>query len=225
MTQEHYTYWRAVAGRYGRCDGDGGDLLHEAALAVGGLPTVTEGEEARVFVGVLRTLAKQTRRADTRRLGREGRFASAQENTAPAASSDPGVKPLPGAASLPSLTDDQRVLLALLASDYDRAEAAFLLGVSPAALRQRIATLRRRLAGMLSEARDSAAQEGVERLAARRSVTEARLRARAIALARTRGSLCALDPDGHPVSLHSNLMAGPHHAFPSGDHRGENTAP
>ena len=219
MTQEQYTYWRAVAERYGRCDGDGGDLLHEAALAVGGLPTVTEGEEARVFAGVLRTLAKQARRADARRLGREGRFADGQDAGAPPPSS------IPKAAPLPALTDDQRVLLALLASDYDRAEVALLLGVGSAALRQRIATLRRRLAEMLPDARGRVAGEGVRRLAERRSVTEAALRARAIALARTRGSLCALDPDGHPVSLRANISALPHHARVVGDHRGENTAP
>ena len=218
MTQEDYTYWHAVAERYGRCDGDGGDLLHEAALAVGGLPTVTEGEEARVFAGVLRTLAKQARRADARRLGREGRFADGQDAGAPPPSS------ISEAAPLPALTDDQRVLLALLASDYDRAEVALLLDVGAAALRQRIATLRRRLAEMPPDARVRVAGEGVRRLAERRSVTEAALRARAIALARTRGSLCALDPDGHPVSMRENILDEPHHASPRGDHSGENTA-
>ena len=221
MSPDLYAYWRHVADRYAPRDSPAaGDLLHDAALAVGGLPVATEGEDARVFVGVLRMLAKQGRRADHRRVRREGRFGA--EPVAVASTHEPvSGAPLP----MPPLTSDQWVLLALLAGDYDRGEIAHLLGVSPQALRQRIATLRRRLTRLCPGGRSTVADVAVRRLAERRSVEEVALRARAIALARRRGTVVALDPDGHPVSLRSDISAGPHHAFPSGDHSGENTAP
>lgn len=128
-----------IARRHCQRYGEAEDLLQEAlveAVAVG-RGDLSQPDNLRWIKGVLRNMAAEAARSETRRAAREDAYARHAEQTADT--------DYPDAVPLERLPQAQRVVAKLALSGHTRAEIAHLLGISDAALRQRIAALRSRL--------------------------------------------------------------------------------
>lgn len=136
-----YAQLRAIARREGRDAGSAEDLVQEALMAaiLAGRTNFDAPETVRWLGGTVRNQARMLARGAGRRRRREAQWQAGQ----PAAAV---IEPDPDSATLlASLPPALKAVAALTLSGHNRREIAWLLGLSDAALRQRIVALRRRV--------------------------------------------------------------------------------
>ncbi|MBB3060372.1 RNA polymerase sigma factor [Microbulbifer rhizosphaerae] len=198
---------RGVARRYSRRREEAEDLLQDAlAKAVAaGRTDMAQPANMAWLVGVLRNRATEVARGAARRRARESTYA---ERTGRAV-----------ALSIPDRIDWSRfppalrIVARLVLSGHTRGEISYLLGLSDATLRQRIAALRRKLV-QAGGARPSDFS-GLWRPLAYGSLR----RALRHSLERHGGRLGAHDPDGHLFLIsESDLTKTPRAATYRGNH-------
>jgi RNA polymerase sigma-70 factor (ECF subfamily) len=134
----------AIARRHARSAADAADLLHEALLAgakTARLDFSTESERAWL-AGTIRNIAKENARSESRRRQRESRWASEQpvEGT-------PEFVPQPDGL-LERLSEGTRRIAVLAIHGLNPDEIRYVLGLKPAAFRQRLTALRRALGSL-----------------------------------------------------------------------------
>lgn len=137
-SKTYLTFLRAAQRRSRRAD-EAGDLLQTALLAAieAERGDMTRAENRRWLGGVLRNRALHEARSAARRRRRESAYGlwRAEEEAVPTATPNHFVATLP-----PAL----RTTALLALTGHTRPEIAWLLGLSDAALRQRISQIRRR---------------------------------------------------------------------------------
>lgn len=198
LTREQYTQWLAVAARYARRKDEAQDLLHDALLAVSTAQRsdLSDPHNRAWLTGLIRNKAKMDARTAVRRRTRETLVA--RNRRPPPALSPPVDTPvLNMVKSLPPAT---RAVATLALHGMTRAEIAFVLRLSDVALRQRLATLRRKWAGVS----DSMKDEAIEQVRHRRRTLGRELelgtmRRTLLALVRDVEGIGTHDPDGHLI--------------------------
>lgn len=182
----------AVARRYTRREDETEDLLQDAlceALA-SGRSDLTDPANTRWLVGVLRNKAAAVARSSARRHAREALYADTQAHSSGPIWKDPlAVDELP-----PAL----RIVARLTLLGHNRKEIAHVLGISDAALRQRISALRRCL--VKAEAAAPTEFIGLEMPLAYGEIR----RALKTPVCHTDARLGSHDPDGHLFVIHNS---------------------
>lgn len=160
------------------------DIVQEALLAAvrAGRADLSDEQNGRWLHGVVRNQARMNRRGTTR---------SRQRDTAWQETRAEAVTPVPADDVLTGLPPALRVVAALVLTGHDREEIAYLLRITDAALRQRIAGLRARLqeAGLSAPGELTALDHDL----AFGKIREALLPK----LQRHGGEFATHDPDGH----------------------------
>jgi RNA polymerase sigma-70 factor (ECF subfamily) len=195
LSRAAYAELLRVARRHARRADEAEDLLHDAliaALGAGGAGAASQGW----LRGVVRKQALMQARGAARRRRRETAWQAGAVPVAAAEEASPSVP----AGLPPSL----RVVLLLSLTGHSRAEIRHLLRLSDEALRQRIAALRRLLAG--------SPDRPAEPLLAG-PLAFGSLRRGLLPVARF-GHLATHDPDGHGIVV--NFSRKPAHETPSG---------
>jgi len=168
--------------------GDAEDLLHDAliaALAAGRDDLSVRANRAWLY-GTIRNLGRMAWRGQSRRKRREREWAETAE-TADAAA----VSPAPVTDLLRGLRPPLKAVAALVLTGHSRREIAYLLGLSDAALRQRLVQLKRGLS------RAGLTMPG-EPAGLNLDLAYGRLRAALLPLLLEQGgALGSHDPDGH----------------------------
>ncbi len=166
--------------------GDAEDLLHDAliaAIAAGRGDLSARADRAWLY-GTIRNLARMQWRGQSRRRQRERQWA---ESVSPAAAAGPA----PPTELLHGLRPPLKAVAALALTGHSRREIAYLLGISDAALRQRLVQLRRSLSAAGVTMPGEPAGLGLD-------LAYGRLRAALLPLLRRQGgALGSHDPDGH----------------------------
>jgi len=136
----HYDALLRQAQRRARRADEAEDLLQSVLLAAiqAGRADLTRPDNRRWISGALRRRAAFDARSAARRLRREAASVTATEGA---------IDPAPCDTPLQDLSPALRLVMLLALSGHDKAEIASLLRISDAALRQRIAALRRLLRG------------------------------------------------------------------------------
>ena len=199
LTREEYNHWLAVAARHARKRGEAEDLLHDSLLAaVEARRTDLLAPPTRGwFAGLIRNKALMDARTAVRRKRRENAFATEPTPARPTLSAPADDVAVNLVRSLPPAT---RAVATLALHGMSRREIAFVLDLSDAALRQRLATLKRRWAGISDSAREDAMQLARER---RRSIGQemelGQVRRALLVLVREVPGIGTHDPDGHLI--------------------------
>jgi RNA polymerase sigma-70 factor (ECF subfamily) len=199
LTREEYNHWLAVAARHARKRGEAEDLLHDSLLeAVEARRTdLSEAATRGWFVGLIRNKALMDARTAVRRKRRETAFATEPALARPTLSAPADDVALNLVRSLPPAT---KSVATLALHGMSRREIAFVLDLTDAALRQRLATLKRRWAGISDSTREDAMQLVRER---RRSIGQemelGQVRRALLALVREVPGIGTHDPDGHLI--------------------------
>ena len=197
MLQRNRTYGDLLgyARRVVRRADEAEDLLQVVLLAAheAGRLDLSSADNRRWMMGALRRRAAFDARSALRRRRREAAVATGEH---------PGeeVAPLPTAfvAGLPAAL---RTTTLLVLCGHTRAETAHLLGITDAALRQRIADIRRRW-------RAAGGQAVTELTGLHGSLAFGRIRRELLGLARHGGGfLASHDPDGHLFAVRSQTGA------------------
>lgn len=202
---------RAQARRLSRRPEEAEDLLQDVLLAA----VVRQRYEPAWLAGVMVRRAAFVARTAARRRHRETAAAApADAAAAPAEALEAGPAALAAAALLRRLPAGQRRLAALAAHGLGAPALRWLLGIGPAALRQRQCALRRRVSGW--NAAERALWAKLPELAVWRRdprLAAGPLRRALRAAQRFVPALGAHDPDGHPLLVAS----APHAAPPAGN--------
>lgn len=210
---EHLAALLVEARRHARIDSEAEDLLQDALLEAvrAGRADVTQAVNYRWMVGTMRNLGAMQARSAVRRRLREERWSvdpSVGRGRSPEAllsgRTPDAWRRHPAVEALPSSLRDV-ALLAL--AGHDRREIGWLLQLTDTALRQRISTLRRRLAAHRGDGRRSG-PDG-ERPAETIGPEEGALadlplgliRRALLPVVRAAGVAGTHDPDGHPIVL------------------------
>jgi RNA polymerase sigma-70 factor (ECF subfamily) len=200
LTREEYNHWLAVAARHARKRGEAEDLLHDSLLAAveARRTDLSDAPTRGWFAGLIRNKAMMDARSAARRKRRETAFARGPAPPAqPTLSAPADDVALKLVRSLPPAT---RAVATLALHGMTRREIAFVLDLSDAALRQRLATLKRRWAGVSESAREDAVQCIRDR---RRSIGQemelGQVRRALLALVREVPGIGTHDPDGHLI--------------------------
>ncbi|HEU0223954.1 MAG TPA: sigma factor [Steroidobacteraceae bacterium] len=199
MTLADYRACLAIARRHARSAADAADLLHEALLAAARTGRVEfRGEAERAWLaGTIRNIAREHARSAIRRRRRETRWAAEQPtDTGPEAPPGPGEL-------LERLTEGARRVAVLAIHGLNADEVQYVLGLKPAAFRQRLTALRRALGVLPDALRAEAMALAYSRP---RRAGENRLDfglIRRALLHRVRGgqSIGTHDPDGHLLEI------------------------
>ena len=181
----------AVARRHSRVSDEAADLLHDALLVAAeqGRLDLDGGDRAWV-AGVIANLAVRRARDAARRRTRE-------RAERPGARPPP---PLPGARWLATLPPSARTVAALAINGMSPDEIRHVLGLSDAAYRQRLTTIRKAWRSTFAEADDPPRPPAdLDFGLIRRALLEA---------SRRRGAIGAHDPDGN-LFLISTSHPGP----------------
>jgi RNA polymerase sigma-70 factor (ECF subfamily) len=197
---DDYRACLAIARRHVRNASDAADLLHEALLAgalAGRLDFPTAAERAWL-AGTIRNIAAETARSETRRRLREARWAGEQPDSA--MEEDPT-----GRADdvLARLSEGTRRIAVLALHGLNADEIQYVLGLKPAAFRQRLTALRRSLGALPEPLRAEAmAIAYTKPRRAGGNLLDFGLIRRAL-LHRVRGSrgIGTHDPDGHLLEI------------------------
>lgn len=191
MDAATYASLRRQARPLVRDDAEAEDLVQDTLLAA----LLAQRQDARWLAGVLRNLARMQARGGVRRRAREALAAMDETAADSEASALPALPPMPAAA--------RRVArFALHGLDAD--EIRWLLGVTPAALRQRTASIRRALHA-LPQAQQRLWQDAVQAHQPQRATGTLR-RALKAAIGPAAG-LASHDPDGHPFVVRNRAHA------------------
>lgn len=192
MDEDTYAALRRQARPLARNEAEAEDLVQDTLLAA----LLARRQEARWLAGVLRNLARMQARGGTRRRAREALFFED-----PAALEEDITVELP---ELPPMPAAARRVARFALHGLDADEIRWLLGVTPAALRQRTASIRRALQS-LPQARQRLWHEAVARHQPLRAPGPLR-RALKAAIGPSAG-LASHDPDGHPLVLRNGAHA------------------
>lgn len=187
MKPHHYERLLATARRWSRGGEEADDIVQDALLEAvrHGRADPATARDLGWLRAIVRNRARMNWRTSLRRRKRETAFAAAGQGAVDA------LEQTTPDAILTGLPPALKSVAALALSGHDRREIAYLLGLSDAALRQRVAGLRRRLA-----ARGIAMPPGLPGLTL--DLAYGRLReALKPALMRHGGLLATHDPDGH----------------------------
>jgi RNA polymerase sigma-70 factor (ECF subfamily) len=187
---------RAVARAHSRVSDEADDLLQDALLEAvrAGRADLSQAANYRWITGTIRNLGSMRARGAVRRRLREARWTAEEASQSELASELRNV-PLPWR-EIPEIVElppslRQVALLAL--SGHDRREIAWLLNVSEAAMRQRIATLRRKLSQLAAPTTPS--------MTADRALPLGLIRRALLPVVVASQSAGAHDPDGHLLVL------------------------
>jgi RNA polymerase sigma-70 factor (ECF subfamily) len=195
---------RAAAARCSRVPDEAEDLLQDALLEAvrAGRADLTQAANHRWLLGTLRNLGAMSARGAARRRLREQAWMSAADAAAtPAvASTWPPSEAL--AARLETLPPALRQVADLALAGHDRREIAWLLRLGDATLRQRIAALRRRLAGFAPEPDAGASCEEL-------TLPLGLIRRALLPVVIAREGVGAHDPDGHLLVFSPSQPARP----------------
>lgn len=186
MRSRLYAQLCAIAHRHGCEPGGAEDVVQDALLIAitSARADLTDPDTIGWLVGVVRNRARMANRSARRRLSRDHDWHS--QRSAPA-SPDPDLL----ASTLADLSPALRSLASLVLTGHSRREVAYLLGLSDAALRQRVSALKREL-----KARGLAAPHEMAGL--NLNLAYGRIRAALLpALQRHGGVFASHDPDGH----------------------------
>lgn len=183
LTVAEYRYLLATARRYRIGDTEAEDILQDALIeaVVAGRQDAARLDNRRWLVGVIRNKARMAARGSRRRVTRDSEWARSAPSLAP------GEAP----SALPELPPALKAVAALALSGHNRREIAYLLELDDAALRQRIAQLRRRLVAAGLALPDNL--PGLNLDLAYGRIRDALLPL----LLRQGGDLATHDPDGH----------------------------
>lgn len=186
MQQSAYDQLRNLARRHSRYAADADDLLQDALIeAIGvGRADFTRPEHRRWLVGVIRNKAKMAARGATRRRTRDLAWQETR-SSAPQPDDTPIVTLLTG------LPPSLKAVAALALAGHTRREIAYLLKLDDVTLRQRIASLGKRI-----RAAGLPLPEGLPGLGL--NLAYGRIRDALLpALLREGGVFASHDPDGH----------------------------
>lgn len=186
MKTEEYRRWLSLAERHSRRRSDAEDLLQEALLAAvqAGRDDLSLEQNRHWFSGVLRMRAAMIGRTEGRRKRRE----RANRSSSVVDVSEPAGRPV-----LPDLPKSERSVAALLVHGMTREEIVCVLGLSPAAFRQRLTSLRRSLRSM------PAPDPGTR--PAPSDLDLGLLRRALVACLRSHPGVGTHDPDGHLIVI------------------------
>jgi RNA polymerase sigma-70 factor (ECF subfamily) len=190
----------AIARRHARNAADAADLLHDALLAgaqAGRLDFSQESGRAWL-AGTIRHMAAQAIRTESRRRRRESRWADAQ----PVAATDEAT-PVGAEDVLARLSTGTRRVAVLALHGLNADEIQYVLGLKPAAFRQRLTALRRAL-GALPEplrAEALALAYAKPRRAGEHRLDFGLIRRALLYRIRRRGDIGTHDPDGHLLAI------------------------
>lgn len=196
---EHYAHLLAIARRHSRVPDDAEDLLHDALLEAlrSGRHDFSQAATLRWMAGTIRNLGAMTARGAQRRRLRETAWSVDRVQTSPPElpstpwRDDPAVRSL-----LRALPPSLRRVAELALAGLDRQEIGWLLGLTDATLRQRIAALRKRL-GTLADSPALGAGPSRDALALPLGL----LRRALLPVARAQAGTGTHDPDGHLLVL------------------------
>ncbi|WKD49380.1 RNA polymerase sigma factor [Microbulbifer spongiae] len=151
MAADHYRQWLRTAARLSQRGQEAEDLLQEgllAAVEAQRTPFQNAGDAAW-FYGVLRNLAAMQARRTERRRVRETRYASGEDISR----ADSAIF---GKDTIPCLPAAQRLVLLLTLNGLSKKEICRVLGISDAAMRQRLSALRKKLTSQRANGIDPA---------------------------------------------------------------------
>jgi RNA polymerase sigma-70 factor (ECF subfamily) len=196
---EHYAHLLAVARQHSRVPDDAEDLLHDALLEAmrSGRHDLSQTATLRWLAGTIRNLGAMTARGAYRRRVRDATWSAAQDTTAapslPATPwrDDPAVH-----AVITALPPSLRRVAELALAGCDRQEIAWLLGLSDVTLRQRIATLRKRLGALQAFDGIPGASDAVDV-----RLPIGLIRRALLPVVRAQAATGSHDPDGHLLVL------------------------
>ena len=184
LSQSDYHRLLATARRYRAGAGEAEDILQDALIEAvrANRHDVGRLDNRRWLVGVIRNKARMAARGTSRRILREAAWERASPDPAPTEGA---------AAELPPLPPALRAVATLALTGHTRREIGYLLHLEDAALRQRIAQLKARLA-----AAGIASPTGLPGL--NLDLAYGRIRDALLPLLlRQQGTLATHDPDGH----------------------------
>ncbi|GLQ12178.1 ECF subfamily RNA polymerase sigma-24 factor [Devosia yakushimensis] len=186
MRPSHYAQLLAIARRATRRADEADDLVQDALLeAVRTGRMIAGPQDMRWLAGIIRNRAKLAARGAGRARLRETHWHALRPEPAPAAET------LDLSAVLSGLPPSLKAVAALTLAGHNRREIAYLLDLSDAALRQRIAALKRQLKGA-----GIAMPEGMPGL--NLDLAYGRIRDALLpGLLRQGGIFASHDPDGH----------------------------
>ena len=194
MDRTTYLAWlRSARGRTRRAD-EAEDLLQTALLSAleAGRLDMGQVENRRWLHGILRNRALYEARSASRRRRREARYAAGSAEAAPATFE----RPADLVAALPPAL---RTTALLVLTGPTRAEIAWLLSLSDAALRKRISDIARRW-------RRSGLRDAPEDLVLQGRLAFGLIRRDLLSVARAPATVLAThDPDGHLLALSSQI--------------------
>jgi DNA-directed RNA polymerase specialized sigma24 family protein len=186
---------RVAARRHARLADEAEDLLQDALLAAVrvGRADLASTDNLRWLHGTIRQLGTMHARAAVRRLTRESAWSAEQLASADDAP-DVWTARVPEAWRQHPAIATLRLVALLALAGHDREEIAWLLGLGPVALRQRISTLRKRL-------RHSASDPSAAEPASADDLPVGLIRRALLPVVRSTGGLGVADPDGHLLSV------------------------
>lgn len=199
---EHYAHLLGLARRHSRVPDEAEDLLHDALLEAvrTGRHDLTQASTLRWLAGTIRHLGAMTARGAQRRRLRDTAWRATQPDAVP-----PVVPPTPWrddptvARAIGGLPPALRRVAELALAGCDRQEIAWLLGLSDVTLRQRIATLRRRLGALKGGAMSGRGGGAVGGAAL--DLPLGLIRRALLPVVRAQGATGTHDPDGHLLVL------------------------
>jgi RNA polymerase sigma-70 factor (ECF subfamily) len=211
LNKSDYDHWLGVAARCAKRRAEAEDLLHDSLLAaVRAHRTDLTDEQNRAWLaGTIRNQAMMAARTAGRRKRRETAAAGATEfrrqKTALAHAADEGtfdqIRTLPAAS---------RIVAILALHGLTRDEIAYVLVLSPEALRQRLTTLRKKWRDLATDARDDALDRADARHRTLGQELEAGLIRRALlAFLHEKPGVGTHDPDGHLIVLDTRSRPSP----------------
>ena len=210
LNKSDYNYWLGVAARHAKRRGEAEDLLHESLLAaVRARRTDLSKERDRAWLaGTIRYKAMMAARTAGRRKRRESAGAAPQVQSpkpALAAAADEGTF-----AQIRSLPAAARIVAILALHGLTRGEIAYVLDLTPEALRQRMTTLRKRWGDLSKDAREDALDRAHARRRTLGQELESGLIRRALlAFLHEQPGVGTHDPDGHLIVLDARSRSSP----------------
>ncbi|MDX1460550.1 MAG: hypothetical protein R3348_05785 [Xanthomonadales bacterium] len=141
MNLDQYLAFKRAARRLTRSGADAADLLHDSLLVAvrQGRLEFDRPRDRAWLNGVMRKLAAQEARSGARRRRRDTRWASGNEQSDHAEAAGPSER------VLAALSPATRQVAVLALHGLDPGEICYILELEPAAFRQRLTSLRRRL--------------------------------------------------------------------------------
>jgi RNA polymerase sigma-70 factor (ECF subfamily) len=151
IDRQEYSRWLRIARRHARRRGEAEDLLHDALLAAvgAGRRSLADPQARAWFAGVIRNKAVMAARSAARRRARETSVVPQPEPPVAESLGDGDRQAL--LAVVRRLPRAARAVATLAVHGMTREEIAYVLGLSQAALRQRLMTIRKGMADLCGQ--------------------------------------------------------------------------